>query len=121
MANFNEKVMSLFKKNRAQLIKEARRRGLVFQNTEQAIAEIIWKDAYDAGVIKGRNQSNPTFKDAKPEVREYCLHNVDNAMKYRFELTEEQARVIEWMIDYEFLTDVEFSEWCDTFENVGRI
>ena len=121
MANFNEKVMSLFRKNGAQLLKEAQRRGLTFRSTERTIAEIIWKDAYDAGVIKGRNQSTPTFKDAKPKVREYCLYNVDNAMKYRFELTEEQVRVIEWMIDNEFLTNVEFSEWYDTFKDVGRI
>ena len=125
MANFNEKVMSLFKKNRAQLIKEARRRGLSFESTTQAIAEIIWKDAYDAGVndgvIKGRNQSAPTFKDVKPEVHEYCLHCFDSGMNYRFELTEEQVKVIEWMIDNEFLTDVELSDWCYTFEDVGRI
>ena len=121
MANFNGKVMSLFKKNRAQLIKETRRRGITFENTEQAIAEIIWKDAYDAGVIKGRNQSAPTFKDVKPGVREYCLHCFDSGVNYRFELTEEQVRVIEWMIDNEFLTNVELSDWCYTFEDVGRI
>lgn len=121
MANFNRKVMSLFKKNREQLIKETRRRGITFENTEQAIAEIIWKDAYDAGVIEGRKQSASPKADAKPEVREYCLYNIDNAMKYRLELTEEQVRVIEWMIDNEFLTDVELSEWWDIFEDVGRI
>lgn len=122
MANFNEKVMSLFRKNRAQLLKEAQRRGLTFgSSTERTIAEIIWKDAYDAGVIKGRNQSTPTFKDAKPEVREYCLHCFDSGVNYRFELTEEQVRVIEWMINNEFLTDVELSDWCYTFEDVGRI
>ena len=121
MANFNEKVMSLFKKNRAQLLKEARRRGLDFGSTERTIAEIIWKDAYDAGVIEGRKQSVSAFGETKPKVHEYCLYNVDNAMKYRFELTEEQVRVIEWMIDNEFLTDFELSEWCDLFEDVGRI
>ena len=55
MANFNKKVMCLFKKEREQLIKEARRRGLVFENPEQAIAEIIWKDAYDVGVNDGKH------------------------------------------------------------------
>lgn len=59
--------------------------------------------------------------NAKPEVREYCLHNVDTAMKYRFELTEEQVRGIEWMIYNDFLTDFVLSEWHDTFEDVGRI
>ena len=55
MANFNEKVMCLFKKEWEQLIKEARRRGITFENAEQAIAEIIWKDAYDAGVNDGKH------------------------------------------------------------------
>lgn len=122
MANFNEKVMSLFRKNRAQLLKEAQRRGLTFgSSTERTIAEIIWKDAYDAGVIEGRKQSVSAFSETKPEVHEYCLYNIDNAMKYRLELTDEQVRVIEWMIDNEFLTDVDLSEWCDTFEDIGRI
>ena len=125
MANFNEKVMSLFRKNRAQLIKEAQRRGLSFESTTQAIAEIIWKDAYDAGhnegVIEGRNQSASALNNTKPEVREYCFHDVAEDIKYRFELTDEQVRVIEWMIDNEFLTNVNLYELCDTFENVGRI
>lgn len=125
MANFNKKVMCLFKKEREQLIKEARRRGITFENTEQAIAEIIWKDAYDAGhnegVIEGRNQSVSAMNNMKPEVREYCFHDVAEDIKYRFELTDEQVRVIEWMMDNEFLTNVNFYEWCDTFENVGRI
>lgn len=125
MANFNKKVMCLFKKEREQLIKETRRRGLVFENPEQAIAEIIWKDAYDAGhnegVIEGRNQSVSAPNNTKPEVREYCFHDVAEDIKYRFELTDEQVRVIEWMMDNEFLTNVNFYEWCDTFENVGRI
>ena len=55
MANFNKKEMCLFKKEREQLIKEAQRRGLTYENAEQAIAEIIWKDAYDAGVNDGKH------------------------------------------------------------------
>ena len=137
MDRINEKALCLFYKTYDQLKKEAERRGMRHEGREKTIANIIWKDAYDAGVndgiIKGRKQSASALSNsipncpanccgnAKPEVREYCLYNIDNAMKYRLELTEEQVRVIEWMIENEFLTDVEFSEWCDTFEDVGRI
>ena len=137
MANFNGKAMNLFKKTSGQLIKEAQRRGIVYKNDEQVIAEIIWKDAYDAGhnegVIEGRNQSASALGNsipncpanccgnAKPEVHEYCFYDINEDFKYRLELTDEQVRVIEWMIDNKFLTDVELSEWCDTFEDVGRI
>lgn len=137
MDRINEKALCLFYKTYDQLKEEAERRGMRHEGREKTIAKIIWKDAYDAGVndgiIKGRKQSVPALGDSipncpanycrntKPEVREYCLYNVDNAMKYHLELTDDQVRVIEWMIDNEFLTDVELSEWCDTFEDVGRI
>lgn len=125
MANFNDKVMSLFRKNQAQLIKDAQRRGLSFESITQAISEIIWKDAYDAdhneGVIEGRNQSASALNNTKPEVREYCFHDIAEDIKYRLKLTDEQVRVIEWMIDNEFITNVELSELYDTFDDVGRI
>ena len=59
--------------------------------------------------------------NAKSEVREYCLYDITEAIKYRLELTEEQVRMIEWMIDHSFATDIELSEWCDSFEDIGRI
>lgn len=135
MAKFNEKVLCLFNKDYKQLKKEAERRGMCHDGREKTIAKIIWKDAYDAGfnegIIEGKNQSAlgrvmPNCPvnccgNAKPEVREYCLYDVDNAMKYRLELTEEQARTIEWLISQDFMPDVELSEWCDTFEDIGRI
>ena len=126
MAKFNEKVLCLFNKDYKQLKKEAERRGMCHDGREKTIAKIIWKDAYDAGVIEGENQSVRPCPanccgNAKPEVREYCLHDIKDDYKYRFELTEDQVRVIEWMIDNEFLTDVVLSEWDDTFEDVGRI
>ena len=126
MAKFNEKVLCLFNKDYKQLKKEAERRGMCHDGREKTIAKIIWKDAYDAGVIEGENQSVRPCPanccgNAKPEVREYCLHDIKDDYKYRFELTEDQVRVIEWMIDNEFLTDVVLSEWNDTFEDVGRI
>lgn len=131
MAKFNEKVLCLFHKDYKQLKKEARRRGLVYENREHAIAKIIWKDAYDAGITEGKNlamiggaiRNCPAncCGNMKPDLHEYCLHDIGEAMKYRLELTEEQVSAIEWLIDHGFMTDMELSEWCDTFENVGRI
>ena len=131
MAKFNEKVLCLFHKDYKQLKKEADRRGLVYEGKEKTIANILWKDAYDAGVIEGREKAalGDTIRNcpanccgnAKPEVKEYCLHDMNDAMKYRLELTNEQVTAIEWMIDRGFIQDVEFSEWDDTFEDVGRI
>ena len=125
MDRINEKALCLFYKTDDQLKKEAERRGMRHEGREKTIANIIWKDAYDAGrnerIIEGRNQSASALNNTKPEVREYCFHDVAEDIKYRFELTDEQVRVIEWMMDNEFLTNVNFYEWCDTFENVGRI
>jgi hypothetical protein len=135
MANFNEKALCLFYKNYDQLEKEAERRGMRHEGREKTIAKIIWKDAYDAGfnegIVEGKNQSAlgrvmPNCPanccgNAKPEIKEYCLYDMNDAMKYRLELTNEQVTAIEWMIDRGFIQDVEFSEWDDTFEDVGRI
>ena len=124
MAKFNEKALCLFNKDYNQLKKEAERRGMYHDGREKTIAKIIWKDAYDAGFIEGKNFRNCPANccgNAKPEVREYCLYDITEAIKYRLELTEEQVRMIEWMIDHSFATDIELSEWCDSFEDVGRI
>ena len=131
MAKFNDKVLCLFHKDYKQLKKEMGRRGMVYETREKAIAKAIWKDAYDAGVIEGKNlaalggmiRNCPAncCGNAKPEVKEYCLYDIDEAMKYRLELTEEQVTAIEWMMDRGFIQDVELSEWSDSFEDVGRI
>ncbi len=132
MAKFNEKVLCLFNKDYKQLKKEAERRGMCHDGREKTIAKVIWKDAYDAGFIEGKNfataMSNVVRNcpanccgNAKPEVSEYCLYDVDNAMKYRLELTEEQVNAINWLISMDFMTDVELTEWSDTYEDVGRI
>ena len=135
MAKFNEKVLCLFNKDYKQLKKEAERRGMCHDGREKTIAKIIWKDAYDAGVIEGivegKNRSAlgrvmpicpaNCCGNAKPETREYCLYDITNAMKYRLELTEEQVSAIKWLISMDFMTDFELSEWDDTFEDIGRI
>lgn len=132
MAKFHEKVLCLFHKDYKQLKKEADRRGLTYESKEKTIAQIIWKDAYDAGFTEGKNFASALNHavrncpanycgNAKPEVSEYCFYDINNATKYRLELTEEQVSAIEWMIDHQFMVDVELSEWCDSFEDVGRI
>lgn len=132
MAKFNDKVLCLFNKDYKQLKKEMERRGMVYESREKAIAKSIWKDAYDAGFTEGKNfataMSNVVRNcpanccgNAKPEVSEYCLYDVDNAMKYRLELTEEQVNAINWLITMDFMTDVELSEWSETYEDIGRI
>lgn len=132
MAKFNEKVLCLFNKDYKQLKKEAERRGMCHDGREKTIAKVIWKDAYDAGFIEGKNfasaMSNMVCNcpanccgNAKPEIKEYCLYDITEAIKYRLELTEEQVSAIEWMIDHNFTTDIELSEWSDSFEDIGRI
>ena len=129
MAKFNEKILCLFHKDYKQLKKEADRRGIPYETKEKTTARIIWKDAYDAGYNEGKEAAATTAHylpanccgNAKPEVREYCLYDITEGIKYRLELTEEQVRMIEWMIDHEFLTGVELSEWDDIFEDIGRI
>lgn len=131
MAKFNEKALCLFYKTYDQLEKEAERRGMRHEGREKTIAKIIWKDAYDAGVIEGRERAalGGTIRNcpanccgnAKPETKTYCLQDIADGPKYRLELTEEQARVFYWLQNMEFLPDVELSEWDDTFEDIGRI
>lgn len=129
MAKFNEKVMCLFQKDYKQLKKEAERRGMCHDGREKTIAKILWKDAYDAGYNDGKDAAITVARhcpanccgNAKPEVKEYCLYDIINAMKYRLELTEEQVNAINWLISMDFMTDFELSEWDDTFEDIGRI
>lgn len=133
MAKFNEKVLCLFNKDYKQLKKEAERRGMCHDGREKTIAKIIWKDAYDAGFTEGKNFASALSGavrncpvnccgNAKPETREYCFEDCNEMVKYRFELTEDQARAIQWFIDHNFFAgEVDFSEWDDTFEDIGRI
>ena len=135
MAKFNDKVLCLFNKDYKQLKKEMERRGMVYESREKAIAKSIWKDAYDAGynegVIEGRNQfiKGGAFCDcsanccgnAEPEFYEYCLYDLENATKYRLELTDMQATAIEWLIDRGLMHNVELFDWNESFEDVGRI
>ena len=118
MANFNKKVMCLFKKEREQLIKETRRRGLIFENEEQAIAEIIWKDAYDAGVNDGKNLLT---KSQIPPTKMYRFHDDYNGIDYRISINRDQVNAIQWVIDTLNNPVYELTEWDKDFVDVGRI
>ena len=118
MANFNGKAMNLFKKTSGQLIKEAQRRGIVYKNDEQVIAEIIWKDAYDAGVNDGkhlltRSQIAPT--------KMYRFHDNYNGVDYRISINRDQANAIQWVIDTLNDPEYELTEWNNDIIDVGKI
>ena len=131
MAKFNDKVLCLFNKDYKQLKKEMERRGMVYESREKAIAKAIWKDAYDAGIVEGKDIAKRTekkydcnanyFGNAEPEFYEYCLYDLENATKYRLELTDMQATAIEWLINRGLIQNIELFDWNESFEDVGRI
>ena len=131
----NEKVMNVFNKNNDQLDKELARRGLPYQthsftakhgksmiSRERAIAEIIYKDAFDCG----RAESSavcPNGCKGKPEVEDYFLHinEMDNPT-YNVALTDEQVTFFEWLVEEEILDSGLVSlEPASRIINVGRI
>ena len=131
----NEKVMNVFNKNNDQLDKELARRGLPYQthsftakhgksmiSRERAIAEIIYKDAFDCG----RAESSavcPNGCKGKPEVEDYFLHinEMDNPT-YNVALTDEQVAFFEWLVEEEILDSGLVSlESASRIINVGRI
>ena len=130
-----EKVMNVFNKNNDQLDKELARRGLPYQthsftakhgksmiSRERAIAEIIYKDAFDCG----RAESSavcPNGCKGKPEVEDYLLHiyEMDNPT-YNVALTDEQVAFFEWLVEEEILDSGLVSlEPASRIINVGRI
>lgn len=131
----NDKVMNVFNKNNDQLDKELARRGLPYQvhsftqhrgksmiSRERAIAEIIYKDAFDCG----RSESSATCPNGckgKPEVEDYFLHinEIDNPT-FNIALTDEQVAFFEWLVEEEILDSGLVSlEPASRIINVGRI
>ena len=108
----NEKVMNVFNKNNEQLDKELARRGIPITvscsrqwrgeratvvSRERAIAEIIYKDAYDCG----RSEASHTCPEGckgKPKVENYFLRDNAEETCWNITLTNEQARLIEWLL-----------------------
>ena len=130
----NDKVMNVFNKNNEQLEKELARRGLPYTiytpcynkkviSRERAIAEIIYKDAFDCGRDSIANADCPANCRgiAKPETAEYELFNLYENTRYRIELTEDQVRLMRWLDDKGMLCEHEFNEWGEMFVNVGEI
>ena len=65
---------------------------------------------------------NANYCSNVPQViKAYCLHDVDNNIKYRLELTSEQVRMFQWLQEMEYLTDLDLTDWSETFEDIGRI
>lgn len=120
MANFNGKVMSLFKDTSSQLYKKCRRRGIESRgkSKEEIIAEIIWKDAYDAGVNNGKH--SPTRNETAP-TKLYIFHDNLNMVDYRISINRDQANAIQWVIDTLNDPAYELTEWNNDFVDVGRI
>ena len=129
----NDKVMNVFNKNNDQLEKELARRGLPYTiytpcyskeiiSRERAIAEIIYKDAFDCG----RAESSavcPNGCKGKPEVEDYFLHiNETDNPTFNVALTDEQVAFFEWLVEEEILDSGLVSlEPASRIINVGRI
>ena len=130
MANFNEKVLCLFKKNTQQIEKEAQRRGISTytsvngcKSREHMIAEIIYKDAYDCGRGNPVDTTCPAncHGMAKPETSEYEIYDCIKEDRYKVELTEDQIRLLDWLSGRDLLGEVEYCEWDEPYRNIGRI
>lgn len=131
----NDKVMNVFNKNNEQLDKELARRGLPYQthsftakhgksmiSRERAIAEIIYKDAFDCGRAES---STVCFNGCKgqPKVEDYFLHiNEIDSPTFNIALTDEQVAFFEWLVDEEILdSELVSLEPASRIINVGRI
>lgn len=130
----NDKVMNVFNKNNEQLEKELARRGLPYTihtpcyhreviSRERAIAEIIYKDAYDCGRGNPVDTTCPAncHGMAKPETAEYELLDLCENTRYRLELTDDQVRLMHWLDNKGMLCESEFTEWGEMFVDVGEI
>ena len=126
----NEKVMNVFNKNNEQLDKELARRGIPLTvscsrqwrgehatvvSRERAIAEIIYKDAFDCGHSEA-SHSCPEGCKGKPKVENYFLRDHAEETCWNIALTEEQVRLIEWLLMENILCPE-----CVSFEQVSRV
>lgn len=130
----NEKVMNVFNKNNEQLDKELARRGLPYQthsftakhgksmiSRERAIAEIIYKDAFDCGRSEA-SHTCPNGCKGKPEVENYFLRDNAEETCWNIALTNEQVSLIEWLLMENILCpECVFLEPASRVINVGRI
>lgn len=128
----NEKVMNVFNKNNEQLDKELARRGIPLTtchhpynknkicSRERAIAEIIYKDAFDCGRSEA-GRTCPEGCKGKPIYKLFRLYDITDDRIYRLELTLEQYQGMKWLINVMEL-DFELTEWEEeSFVDVGQI
>lgn len=118
MDRINEKALCLFYKTYDQLKKEAERRGMRHEGREKTIANIIWKDAYDAGVNDGKHSLT---KSQIAPTKMYRFHDDYSGVDYRISINKDQANAIQWVIDTLNDPAYELTEWNNDFIDVGRI
>lgn len=130
----NEKVMNVFNKNNEQLDKELARRGLPYQthsftakhgksmiSRERAIAEIIYKDAFDCGRIEA-SRTCPEGCKGRPAYKEYFFKDHEEDTTFKLSLTEKQASVFEWLLSEYILNADVFSFYpASQVKDIGRI
>ena len=121
----DKKYMCLFDKNEEQLRKELKRRGIHIPSweysTQRAIAEIIYKDAFDCGKNPSPNNHCPLPPKPEVEIRDYLLMNDILGSTYQVSLTAEQKKFWDWLAEKGFFRATSHIEhWYKPIE-VGRI
>ena len=132
----NEKVMNVFNKNNEQLDKELARRGIpltvscsrqwkgervTLVSRERAIAEIIYKDAFDCGRSE-TGRTCPEGCEGRPAYRDYFFKDHEEDTTFKLSLTEKQASVFEWLLSEYILNADVFSFYpASQVKDVGRI
>ena len=132
----NEKVMNVFNKNNEQLDKELARRGIpltvscsrqwkgervTLVSRERAIAEIIYKDAFDCGRSEA-SHTCPEGCEGRPAYRDYFFKDHEEDTTFKLSLTEKQASVFEWLLSEYILNADVFSFYpASQVKDVGRI
>ena len=130
----NEKVMNVFNKTNEQLDKELTRRGIPLStgfcprrevkvcSRERAIAEIIYKDAYDCGRGNPIDTTCPEGCEGRPTYKEYFFEDHEGDTAFKLSLTEKQASVFEWLLSEYILNADVFSFYpASQIKDVGRI
>lgn len=129
----NEKVMNVFNKNNEQLDKELARRGIPLTtchhpynknkicSRERAIAEIIYKDAFDCGRSEA-GRTCPEGCEGRPAYRDYFFKDHEEDTTFKLSLTEKQASVFEWLLSEYILNADVFSFYpASQVKDIGRI
>ena len=119
----DKKYLCLFNKNEEQLKKELKRRGIFIPpyeySTQRAIAEIIYKDAFDCGKDFTQNTSSPQIES---ETTDYLLTSDWDNNRYQICLTDEQKAFWDWLEANDILPDTCCLEtWDKDVIKVGRI